>query len=78
MINRDAPQGPGSGPHDRPERDASDPIGDEAYPGGSGMMPPTADMDDPVPTTGMPGGSRPADDQLSEEEALGPEDEPKP
>ena len=54
MINRDNPQGPGQGPLDRPNRDAGDPIGDDAYPGGQ-MMPPTADMDDPIPETGMPG-----------------------
>ncbi len=48
-------EGAGQGPLDRPARDAGDPIGDDAYPGGSGMMPPTADMDDPIPETGMPG-----------------------
>lgn len=78
MINRDAPQGPGQGPLDKPHRDAIDPIGDDAYPGGSGMMPPTADMDDPVPTTGMPGVPRAEPDQLEREEDLGPEDEPGP
>ncbi|MCA1571557.1 MAG: hypothetical protein LC798_14800 [Chloroflexi bacterium] len=52
-------QGPGQGPHDRPDRDAGDPIGDDAYPGGSGVTPPTGDMDDPVPETGMPGGPPP-------------------
>lgn len=45
----------GEGPLDRPARDAGAPIGDDAYPGGPGMMPPTADMDDPIPETGMPG-----------------------
>jgi hypothetical protein len=45
----------GQGPLDRPGRDGADPIGDNAYPGGPGMMPPTADMDDPIPETGMPG-----------------------
>ncbi|MCV0403544.1 MAG: hypothetical protein K5924_07505 [Chloroflexi bacterium] len=54
MTHQD-PQQPGSGPLDRPERDAGDPIGDDAYPGGSGTMPPTGDMDDPIPETGMPG-----------------------
>ncbi|MGH2444418.1 MAG: hypothetical protein ACRDGD_00035 [Candidatus Limnocylindria bacterium] len=55
---------PREGPYDRPERDADDPIGDDAYPGGSGTLPPTGDMDDPVPETGMPGGPPPpnADD----------------
>jgi hypothetical protein len=55
MIDRDNPQGPGQGPLDEPARDASDPIGDDAYPGGGGMMPPTADMDDPIPETVLPG-----------------------
>lgn len=55
MIDRDKPQGPGQGPLDRPVRDAGDPIGDDAYPGGSGMLPPTADMDAPIPETGLPG-----------------------
>ena len=48
-------QGVSEGPLDGPNRDAGGPIGDDAYPGGSGMMPPTADMDDPIPETGMPG-----------------------
>ena len=48
-------QGAGQGPLDRPERDAGDPIGENAYPGGGGLTPPTADMDDPIPETGMPG-----------------------
>jgi hypothetical protein len=77
MINRDNPQGPGQGPLDRPSRDAGDPIGDNAYPGGSGMLPPTADMDDPIPETGMPGEPRAEPDQLEEEEERGPEDEPR-
>ena len=55
MTDHDHPQGPGQGPLDRPIRDGGDPIGDDAYPGGSGMPPPTADMDDPIPETGMPG-----------------------
>ncbi len=59
MINRDDPQGPGQGPLDRPERDAGDPIGDDAYPGGGTLTPPTGDMDDPIPETGMPGGPPP-------------------
>jgi len=67
MINRDNPQGPGDGPQDRPDRDASDPIGDDAYPGGQ-LQPPTADMDDPVSETGMPG--EPAD--------IGPEPDQRP
>ncbi|MGQ0607701.1 MAG: hypothetical protein ACT4OQ_04460 [Chloroflexota bacterium] len=57
-TDREHHQQPGQGPHDRPERDAGDPIGDDAYPGGSGVTPPTGDMDDPVPETGMPGGPR--------------------
>jgi hypothetical protein len=48
-------ESPGHGPLDRPEREVKDPIGDDAYPGGSGMMPPTGDMEDPIPETGMPG-----------------------
>lgn len=55
MVDRENPQAPGSGPHDRPERDAADPIGDDAYPGGGGLTPPTGDMNDPIPETGMPG-----------------------
>ncbi len=55
MVDRPQTQEPGQGPLDRPERDANDPIGDDAYPGGGGMNPPTGDMDDPTPTTGMPG-----------------------
>lgn len=76
MINRDEPQGPGTGPLDQPERDAGDPIGDDAYPGGSGMLPPTGDMDDPPPTTGTPAGAAAGEDQLADEEELGPEDQP--
>lgn len=78
MINRDNPQGPGQGPLDQPGRDAGDPIGDDAYPGGAGLQPPTGDMDDPVPETGMPGGPDLEPDQLEREEELGPEDEPRP
>ena len=74
MIDRDDPQGPGQGPLDRPGRDAGDPIGDDAYPGG-GMQPPTADMDDPIPESGMPGEAPSEPDQLDREEELGPEDE---
>ena len=77
MVHRDTPQGPGQGPLDRPERDAGDPIGDDAYPGGQ-LMPPTADMDDPIPETGMPGEPELDEDQLGREEELGPEDEPGP
>lgn len=69
MIHRDDPQQPGQGPLDEPGRDAGDPIGDDAYPGGSGMLPPTADMDDPIPETGMPGEPT-ADEQLEDEEEL--------
>ena len=69
MINRDNPQGPGQGPLDRPQRDAGDPIGDDAYPGGQ-MMPPTADMDDPIPETGMPGEPELESGQLDREEEL--------
>jgi len=71
MINRDNPQGPGQGPLDRPDRDAGDPIGDDAYPGGQ-MMPPTADMDDPIPETGMPGEPELESGQLDREEELDP------
>lgn len=78
MMNRDNPQGPGQGPLDRPARDAGDPIGDDAYPGGSGMQPPTADMDDPIPEAGMPGEPPAGPDPLEREEDLGPEDEPAP
>ena len=46
----------------QPPRDPGDPIGDDAYPGGSGMLPPTADMDDPIPETGMPGEPELTDD----------------
>ncbi|MDQ2689841.1 MAG: hypothetical protein M3Y29_06170 [Chloroflexota bacterium] len=77
MIDRDDPQGPGQGPLDDPHRDAGDPIGDDAYPGGQ-MLPPTADLDDPVPETGMPGEPELNPDQLEREEELGPEDEPLP
>jgi hypothetical protein len=75
MIDRDGPQGPGQGPLDDPHRDAGDPIGDDAYPGGQ-MLPPTADLDDPVPESGMPGEPELNPDQLEREEELGPEDEP--
>jgi hypothetical protein len=54
MTLHDDPQLPGQGPLDPPERDAADPIGGDAYPGG-GTIPPTGDMDDPIPETGMPG-----------------------
>lgn len=67
MINRDDPQWPGQGPLDDPGRDAGDPIGDDAYPGGSGMLPPTGDMDDPIPETGMPGEPT-LEEQLEDEE----------
>ena len=77
MTNRDDPQGPGQGPLDEPPRDAGDPIGDDAYPGGLGGLPPTADMDDPVPETGMPGGPEREPDQLDREEEYGPEDRPR-
>jgi len=74
MINRDDPQGPGQGPLDRPERDAGDPIGDDAYPGGGTLTPPTGDMDDPIPETGMPGEPEleTGSGQLDREEEVGP------
>jgi hypothetical protein len=62
-------EAPGEGPLDRPERDAGDPIGDDAYPGGQ-LMPPTADMDDPIPETGMPGEPELESGQLDREEEL--------
>lgn len=65
MTDHDHPQGPGQGPLDRPVRDGGDPIGDDAYPGGSGMLPPTADMDDPIPETGMPGEPELTPDELA-------------
>ena len=68
MIDRERPQGPGEGPLDAPDRESTDPVGDNAYPGGSGMTPPTGDMDDPIPETGMPG--EPAD--------VGPEEDRRP
>jgi hypothetical protein len=77
MIDRDKPQGPGQGPLDDPARDADDPIGDDAYPGGQ-LQPPTADMDDPIPEAGMPGEPRAEPDQLEREEELKPEDEEAP
>ena len=76
MMDRDNPQGPGQGPLDDPARDAGDPIGDDAYPGGGGMMPPTADMDAPSPVPGRPGAPDARRDQLEEEEGLDPADEP--
>ena len=75
MIDRDKPQGPGQGPLDRPAREATDPIGSDAYPGDQ-LMPPTGDMDDPIPETGLPGEPETDDEQLGREEELGPEDEP--
>jgi hypothetical protein len=78
MRDRDDPQGPGQGPLDRPARGADDPIGGDAYPGGSGLQPPTGDMDDPVPETGMPGEPELEPDELEREEDLGPEDVPTP
>lgn len=53
---------------DEPATDPQAPRGDDAYPGGSGMLPPTGDMDDPVPETGMPGGPEPREPQLDQEE----------
>jgi hypothetical protein len=77
MIDRDRPQGPGQGPLDQSPRDAGDPIGDDAYPGGSGMLPPTADMDDPIPETGLagepqdePDGPRPEAEHVDDERAI--------
>jgi hypothetical protein len=78
MIDRDDPQGPGQGPLDRPERDVRDPIGDDAYPGGSGMMPPTGDMDDPIPETGMPGEPELDPEQPRRDEGVGPEVDERP
>ena len=75
MIDRDNPQGPGQGPLDQPGRDAGDPIGDDAYPGGQ-MMPPTADQDDPIPEAGMPGEPEAGPSQLDEEEELDDADTP--
>ena len=57
----------GQGPLDHPAREAGDPIGEDAYPGGPGMMPPTADMDDPIPETGMPGEPELGDDVEDED-----------
>jgi hypothetical protein len=76
MMDHDDPQAPGRGPHDRPERDATDPVGDNAYPGGSTLTPPTGDMDDPIPATGMPG--EPELDRYPEEEGVGPEVDQRP
>jgi hypothetical protein len=78
MINRDQQRGPGDGPLDRPERDAGDPIGADAYPGGSGMTPPTADMDDPIPETGMPGEPELSPGQYERQEGVGPEEDERP
>jgi hypothetical protein len=78
MMDHDKPQGPGEGSLDRPERDAGDPIGDNAYPGGSTMTPPTGDMDDPIPETGMPGEPELPPDQLVRDEDLGPEVDARP
>jgi hypothetical protein len=63
-------EGPGEGPLDRPDRDrdAGDPIGDDAYPGGAGMTPPTGDMEDPIPETGMPGEPELGETQFDEDE----------
>ncbi len=77
MIDRDKPQGPGQGPLDRPERDAGDPIGDDAYPGGQ-VQPPTADMDDPIPESGLPGEPEAEPNQLEREEDVGPEPDQRP
>lgn len=68
MINRDQQQGPGEGPLDAPEPASADPIGGDAYPGGSGMNPPTGDMENPIPESGMPG----------EPEEVGPEPDQRP
>jgi hypothetical protein len=71
-------EGPGEGPLDRPERDAGAPIGDNAYPGGSGLTPPTGDMDDPIPETGMPGEPELEPDQYGREEGIGRQDGDRP
>ena len=78
MINRDDPQGPGQGPLDEPDRDAGDPIGDDAYPGGGTMTPPTADMDDPIPETGMPGEPELDTEQPRRDEGVGPDVDDRP
>ena len=78
MINRDAERGPGQGPLDEPEREAGDPIGDTAYPGGSGMTPPTGDLDDPIPETGMPGEPELEPGQFERQEGIGPEEDERP
>ena len=78
MMDHDQPQAPGQGPFDRPERDAGDPIGDDAYPGGSGMTPPTGDMDDPIPETGMPGEPKLDPEPLRRDEGVGPEVDERP
>jgi hypothetical protein len=78
MINRDAQRGPGQGPLDEPERGPGDPIGDNAYPGGSGMTPPTGDMDDPIPETGMPGEPEAEPGQYERQEGIGPEEDERP
>ena len=78
MMDRDHPQEPGQGPLDRPERDAGAPIGDNAYPGGSGMTPPTGDMDDPIPETGMPGEPKLEEEEYAQEEGVGPEEDERP
>jgi hypothetical protein len=78
MMDHDDPQGPGQGPFDRPEREAGDPVGENAYPGGSGMMPPTGDMDDPIPETGMPGEPELDPEQPWRDEGVGPEEDERP
>ena len=78
MNGRENSEAPRQGPLDQPERDAGDPIGGNAYPGGSGMTPPTGDMDDPIPETGMPGEPEQEPDQLVREEGIGPEDGERP
>lgn len=71
-MDRENPQGAGQGPLDRPERDAGDPIGDSAYPGGGGVLPPTGDLDDPIPETGMPGEPELGDDRYARDEGIDP------
>ena len=78
MFERGDSEAPGQGPLDRPEREAGDPIGDNAYPGGSGMTPPTGDMADQIPETGMPGEPELESGQYEREEGVGPEEDQLP
>jgi hypothetical protein len=64
-MDREMNTRPGGGPNDDPDRDPNDPIGDSAYMGGGGVLPPTGDMEDPPPTTGIPGA--PTDERVEDE-----------